>query len=60
MATYYLTEIIKGYLDHIKVVGGVFLDLRKPSYTVNYKILLHKFWKPVLFQIKFKIQIFCI
>lgn len=32
MATYYLTEIIKGYLDHIKVVGGVFLDLRKPSY----------------------------
>lgn len=42
MATYYLTEILKGYLDRTKVVG-VFLDLRKPSYTVNYKILLHKF-----------------
>lgn len=43
MAANYLTEIIMGYLDRIKVVGGVFLNLRKLSYTVNYKILLHKF-----------------
>ena len=37
-----LIETIKKYLDHGKIVCGVFIDLQKTFDTVNHEILLEK------------------